>query len=259
MSRRLIFTVDLDRDVNTPVKGYAAAGSMDRGSGTEPRFSSTGKGLMMLLDLLDDIGVRATFFVEGRTSEVIDCSSIFGHCIGFHGYQHEDLLGQDTGVGVDCEDVLTRGFHAVSDNIARPVCFRAPYMRADEHILEIVSGLGIRHDSSVYRRPEEGLDSYSTVGGMLEHPVPISKDSRGKAIFAYLWPMHEGRRGPEDYITMADSLECDDFILATHTWHMVESYDRGMMSDECVESNMENLRSVLEGIVDSGRTPATMV
>lgn len=259
MSRRFIFTVDLDRDVNTPVKGDAVAGSMDRGSGTGPRFSSTERGLGMLLDLLDDIGMKATFFVEGRTSEMIDCSSVSGHCIGFHGYQHEDLLGQDTGVEVDCGEVLVRGFDAVSDNVSRPVCFRAPYMRVDERILEIVFGLGIRHDSSVYRRPDEGLDPYLTVNGMTEHPVPKTKDSRGKVIVSYLWPMHEGRRGPGDYIAMADSLGCDDFILATHTWHMVESYDNGLMSEERAESNMGNLRAVLEGIIDSGRTPATMV
>ncbi len=39
MSKTFLFTVDLDRDVNFPVPGQAAAGSLDRGSGTAPRFS----------------------------------------------------------------------------------------------------------------------------------------------------------------------------------------------------------------------------
>lgn len=259
MSRRFIFTVDLDRDVNIPVAGEVAAGSIDRGSGTQPRFTSTEKGLDSLSDLLDDIGMKATFFVEGRTSEVIDCSSLSGHCIGFHGYDHEDLLGMDTGIEVDCETVLTKGFDAVSDNISKPVCFRAPYMRADERILDVVSRLGIRHDSSVYRTRDDGLDPYRTVGGMTEHPVPKSKDSNGKTIVAYLWPMHEGKRRPEDYIAMSNDLECDEFILATHTWHLVESYESGLMSEKRMESNMCDLRRVLEGIMDSGRTSDTLV
>ena len=73
MTRKLYFTVDADRDVNIPIPGSVAAGSIDRGSGTGPRFSSSERGMSVLVDLLDDIGVRGTFFLEGRTAEMADC------------------------------------------------------------------------------------------------------------------------------------------------------------------------------------------
>ena len=85
MTSRLVFTVDLDRDVNFPMEGCREARSLDRGGGTFPRFSSAERGLRILMDILDEIGMKATFFVEGRTSETIGCSSISGHCIGLRG------------------------------------------------------------------------------------------------------------------------------------------------------------------------------
>jgi peptidoglycan/xylan/chitin deacetylase (PgdA/CDA1 family) len=252
MSRKLVFTVDLDRDVNLPLKGEVAAGSMDRGEGSSPRFLSSEEGLRILLELLDEIGVRSTFFVEGRTAETIDCASMSGHCIGLHGFDHEDLTGESTEVPVDVHNVLSRGFDAVSDNIARPVCFRAPYMRCDDSVLGVVKDLGIRHDSSVYRYPEEGQEPYMTQMGVMEHPVPKSRDQNGKVIAAYLWPMHEGKRIPEDYIRMASESTSSEFVLATHTWHMVETIGGGPMDDDEVCRNLAHVRDVLTGIMDSG-------
>ena len=258
MSRKLVFTVDLDRDVNISLKGEVAAGSMDRGEGPSPRFSSSEKGLRILLDLLDEIGVRSTFFVEGRTAETIDCTGISGHCIGLHGYDHEDLIGASTGVHVDVRDVLSKGFDAVSDNIARPVCFRAPYMCCDEGVLNAVRELGIMHDSSVYRHPDEGQEPYLTQTGIMEHPVPKTRDRNGKVIAAYLWPMHEGKRPPEDYIRMASESTSSEFVLATHTWHMVETIDGGPMDDGGIRRNLAHVREVLTGIMDAGYVPDVM-
>ena len=259
MTRKLVFTVDLDRDVNFPLPGRAAAGSIDRGEGDSPRFSSAERGLSVLLGILDDLGVKATFFVEGRTAETIDCSGLSGHCVGFHGYDHEDLVGGETGLafsdGELCQ-ILKNGYVAVTDSIGRPECFRAPYMSADDRVLKAVSELGIRHDSSVYSAL--GEQPYATVHGMTEHPVPKTRDAAGKNMAAYLWPMHEGRRKPSDYIWMADRMEDGDLILATHTWHMVESRDRGVMERREAELNASNVREVLEGIIDLGYVPSTI-
>ena len=203
MTRKLYFTVDADRDANIPIPGRVAAGSIDRGSGTGPRFSSSERGMSVLAELLDDIGIRGTFFMEGRTAEVTGCSVLSGHCIGLHGYDHEDLLGRETGIVPDVEDVLRRGYDAVSDVLSRPTCFRAPYMAADDRVLETVRSLGIRADSSFYTDVGGPTDPYE-LQGMTEFPVPKARDAGGKVIAAYLWPMHEGRRVPEDYIRMAD-------------------------------------------------------
>ncbi len=229
MSRSLYFTVDADRDVNIPIRGSTAAGSIDRGEGPSPRFSSSERGMSILAELLDDLGIRGTFFMEGRTAEVTECSVLAGHCIGLHGYDHEDFTGFKTGVVPDVEEVLRRGYDAVSDRLLRPTCFRAPYMAADESVLDVVGSLGIAADSSFYIEVGGPMAQY-THFGMTEYPVQKTRDSRGKVIAAYLWPMHEGKRPPEDYIAMAEEMEY--LVLADHTWHMVETRDGGVMSDD---------------------------
>ena len=258
MSRgRFYFSVDLDRDVNVPVAGSVAAGSLDRGSGTSPRWSSAERGLGILLDVLDDVGLKATFFVEGRTAETIDCSRVSGHAVGFHGYDHEDLSGEGTGVRLSREevgDVLRRGFEAVSDNVSRPVCFRAPYMVFDPGAVSLLPGMGIRADSSEYRFG--GCGPYDTGLGVVEYPVPKSRDASGKPIAAYLWPMHEGRRGPKDYVDMAAGM--DTFALATHTWHMCERRDGGVMDPSDQRLNAGRVREVLTGVLDLGFSPTVI-
>lgn len=255
MRPKLYFTVDADRDANIPIPGNVAAGSIDRGSGTGPRYSSSERGMAILADLLDDIGVRGTFFLEGRTAEMTECSVLAGHCIGLHGYDHEDLTGAETGVVPDVGVVLRRGFEAVSDRVMCPTCFRAPYMAVNEGILEVVRGLGITADSSLYT-PVGGSTAPYDIGGMTEYPVPKRKDPSGKTIAAYLWPMHEGRRVPSDYIHMAEGLS--HMVLATHTWHMVETRDRGAMGDSWVRDNTDRVRQVIEGILDLGFEPCVV-
>lgn len=249
MRPKLYFTVDADRDANIPVPGTAAAGSIDRGSGTAPRFSSSERGMAVLVDMLDDLGIRGTFFVEGRTAEMTECSVLSGHCIGLHGYDHEDLTGRETGIVPDVREVLERGFIAVEDSVSKPTCFRAPYMSADGNVLDSVRSMGILHDSSLYTEVGGSSDPYP-IHGLTEHPVPKARDSRGKVIAAYLWPMHEGKRIPQDYVDMARGRS--HMVLATHTWHMVETRDGGPMDPGWVQGNADNVRTVLEGILDLG-------
>lgn len=249
MKPKLYFTVDADRDVNIPVPGSAAAGSIDRGSGTAPRFTSSERGMTILTELLDDLGVRGTFFVEGRTAEETGCSVLSGHCIGLHGYDHEDLTGKETGIVPDVPEVLRKGYEAVSDRISRPTCFRAPYMSTDGGVLETVRSMGILNDSSLYTDIGGPSGPYQ-VRGMTEYPVPKARDSRGKVIAAYLWPMHEGKRVPQDYVDMARGRF--HMVLATHTWHMVETRDGGVMDRDWIVSNADSVMAVISGILDLG-------
>ena len=251
--RRLYYTADIDRDVNVRVPGRVAAGSLDRGFGDAPRFSSSERGLGAILDLLDGIGIRGTLFFEGRTAEVIDCARAAGHSIGVHGYDHEDLtsLG-DEGL----RDTLARSFSAVSDRVGRPVCSRAPYMTADARVLSAVRRLGIRRDSSFYTDIGSPSEPF-LLEDMVEFPVSKARDPGGKVIAAYLWPMHEGRRGPGDYIAMAASEE-GDVVIADHSWHMVETRDGGAMSSEDADRASDDVRRVIEGILDLGYRPGVI-
>lgn len=256
--RALCFTVDLDRDVNIQIPGSVAAGSIDRGSGTGPRFSSSGKGLSLLVDLLDEINVKATFFAEASTLRKVNANLLSGHEVGIHGVDHEDLA--------TIEDVETKrkiireAAYAVKDAVGRaPVCFRAPYMRADDEVMSILPEFDITIDSSRYTEISRSLMPERLRSGVWEMPVPEGMDAIGKKISAYLWPMHESKRKPEDYLEMASAMEEGAFVLATHTWHIIESRERGMMSSDETKNNMDNVREVLEGMMDTGMRPLTLV
>ena len=93
--RTLCFTVDLDRDVNEPVFGSVCAASKDRGEGNSPRFASAGKGTEKLVELFDELGIRATFFAEARTLHRSGAFSLIkGHEVALHGMDHEDFSGE---------------------------------------------------------------------------------------------------------------------------------------------------------------------
>jgi len=96
------------------------------------------------------------------------------------------------------------------------------------------------------------IDPWRLDKGLWELPVAEGKDAKRKRIVSYLWPMHEGERSPSDYVAMAESLKAGCLILATHSWHMVETYGHGLLDEMQVEMNLRNLRKVLEGIAELG-------
>ena len=255
--KALCVTVDLDRDVNIRIPGEPAAGSIDRGSGTGPRFSSSMRGLSILAELFDEMSVKATFFAEAATLSVADASLLSGHEVGIHGVEHEDISAIDGAEGKSA--ILEEASAAVKDAVGRaPECYRAPYMSADDETIRLLPDIGIKIDSSRYAELQNVFMPERIGMGIWEMPVPKSVDSQGRKISSFLWPMHESQRKPEDYIAMASVMEEGVFLLATHTWHMVESREKGMMSEAEVKRNIGNVRKVIEEISDMGMTVLTL-
>lgn len=252
MTGRLIFTVDVDRDVNILLEGTNKSGSIDRGHGTEARFESCEKGLEILLDVLESFEMKATFFMEGKTSEVLDCSRLKSHCIGFHGYDHEDLTLCSP---EELKDIMSLAYRTVRGNVKKPTCFRAPFMKTSDAVFDELRRLKVKHDSSLYAEP--GVGPYD-ISGVMEHPVAKGKDVRGKTITAYLWPMHEGTRELTDYLSLARDAGNADLVLSTHAWHMMETREKGVMTWAEMEHNRKSLEHLLKILLDEGYKPAVM-
>ena len=252
--RKACFTVDLDRDVNFPPEAGGMALSLDRGSGTSPRFSSSRKGAEILAGLFNEIGIKGTFFAESAAlKETAVFDRIEGNEIALHGRDHEDLTRMDL---CDAETMLSDASDAIADITGkRPAGFRAPYMKIGDGHYAVLEKIGIRYDSSRYA--PIGTVPYR-IGDITEIPVTESTDRSGKRVTAYLWPMHEGERSPDDYVEMASRMKDGVFVLATHTWHMPESRKSGLMSDKETAKNTENVRKVIEGITDLGYSFGTM-
>lgn len=259
--RQLCFTVDLDRDVNDATVGSPAAISIDRGSGTSPRFSSSERGTQVLLDLLDDLGMRATFFAEARTlRETKVGRTLSGHEVAIHGLDHEDMTGTRTGVYLsngDLRRIVEGSMEVIRDETGRsPVGFRSPYMDPNVAMLDFLHEYGVRYDSSRYVDVSDVVKPYPSGSPMIiELPALKGKDSRGKSITSYLWPMHEGRRSPKDFIDFAENVNAGTCIIATHTWHMVETRAGGLMTQDEIVANYDSTRAVLSALLDSGFRP----
>ncbi|MDR2866065.1 MAG: polysaccharide deacetylase family protein [Methanomassiliicoccaceae archaeon] len=259
MTRKLCFTADVDRDVNICIPGRIAAASM-RTDDNRARFTSSEEGVNILLDMLDDIGITATFFTEARTLENIDVQ--FGNNeVAMHGLDHEDMTGELSGVRISGEmisELMQRSSDIIRDRTGRAAKgFRAPYMRTNIEVMKMLPRFGIVYDSSMYA-PIGAAAPYDTENGIKEVPVPESTDANGKRITGYLWPMHENVRGPDEFIRMAGEVRNGIFVLATHSWHMVESRSGGMMDAARREMNINDVRKTITSLLDSGFKAARM-
>jgi peptidoglycan/xylan/chitin deacetylase (PgdA/CDA1 family) len=261
--RSAAFTVDVDRDVNLAERGrYDAISKGHASCDTSPRFYSSGRGLKLTVELLDEMGIKGTFFLEGDTlraiSRSLDVRSMLaGHEVASHGICHEDLTGEETGIcltGPEVKQVIEDGANIIEDICGRrPQGFRAPYQHIDGTALDILAETGFAYDSSLTAQVTDGkVAPWHLDNGLLEIPVASGKDAQGKKMVSYLWPMHEGKRTPADYVHLASGIRSGILVLATHSWHFTETYGRGILDQVDVTKGLGDLRKVLEGTMDTG-------
>ena len=263
MTRTLCFTVDLDRDVNEPVFGSVSAGSKDFGAGNAPRFSSAAKGTEMIVEMLDGLGIKATFFAEARTLHRSGAFNLMsGHEVALHGMDHEDFTGEKTGIHMDegdMREIIERSISLIRDCVGyQPKGFRSPYMNASDLLLWFLPEYGIRYDSSYYSYIKPEMRPYRLENNLIEIPVPKGSDPSGRSITSYLWPMHEGERKADDYIGLARQVEEGIFVLATHSWHICETYGKGVLDADGMRKNIDSVRQILETLQDDGFRICTM-
>ena len=252
--RYAAFTVDVDRDINEPRSGQLEGCS--RGYPT-PRFSSTLRGTALLADLLNELGIKGTFFLEGEMAERCGKGELYallhGQEIASHGYAHEDLTGTSTGIipSIDWLDAIVgRSLAAIEDAFGRrPAGFRAPYQHFDGTVASVLARRGLVYDSSLFAdapgRP------YRLQEGLMEVPLLQGTGPDGRRMQSYLWPLHEGRRPPSHYLHLMPQQEGGVMVLADHSWHVVESL-KGPRTDDQIEQEMGSVRAILEGLLEQG-------
>jgi peptidoglycan/xylan/chitin deacetylase (PgdA/CDA1 family) len=121
-----------------PKDTEAAALTFD--DGPDPRSTPR------ILDLLDEAGVRATFFVIGRKAEehpeIVRAISERGHAIGIHSYAHERLFSFRSPWYVRRD--LERALGLVESIVGvRPRLFRAPIGHISPAMARVVRQLGL--------------------------------------------------------------------------------------------------------------------
>ncbi len=106
-------------------------------------------GYPRLLALLDELGLRGTFFIEGWNAlhhpERIEELAKRGHEVGLHGWVHERFASLDK---LRAEQLLHDGSAALGRIGLRPKGFRAPGGERGKHTIPLLQALGFRYDSS---------------------------------------------------------------------------------------------------------------
>lgn len=130
--------------------GNAAAVGAGEATGPDPDEPGLAVGYPRLLDLLDRLGLRATFFVEGwngvhhpdRVAEL----AARGHEVGLHGWVHERWGELDAAT---VEELLVRGTESLRAAGVDPVGFRSPGGARGPHTAPVLADLGYRFDASL--------------------------------------------------------------------------------------------------------------
>jgi peptidoglycan/xylan/chitin deacetylase (PgdA/CDA1 family) len=113
-----------------------------------------------VLDLLDEAGAKATFFVIGSKAdehrELVRDIAERGHAIGIHSYAHERLLSLRSPAHV--QDDLTRSLDLLHEITGvRPIMFRAPIGHISPAMARAVRALNL----SVIGWSVRGVDGWS--------------------------------------------------------------------------------------------------
>ncbi len=258
------FTVDLDRDYPVPVQGSLKATSFSPEN--KPSFMCTIKGLGALVNLLEELGIKATFFIEARTIQHIKSKDetlidfIVKNEIGCHGLDHEDLVGEYTGRPIPPSRrlaLIKKATEIISETVKlKPVGFRAPYLRVPPNLGGILRSLGYIYDSSVCLETFKPPHPYLLGCRIFEVPLPLYPLESGKASL-YTWALLEGKRKLDEFKKMLNTyLENDDgglLVISTHAWHLAYRISsRSELSTKQVKGNIDMLREILTYVENIG-------
>ena len=104
--------------------------------------------LPRILGMLDELGLRTTFFVEGLNAELYAEALLeianAGHELGYHGWQHEYWPNLSPS---EEARLLERGVHKMDELGIRPRGFRPPGGRLTSSSPELLENLGFTHCS----------------------------------------------------------------------------------------------------------------
>lgn len=149
-----------------------------------------------LLDLLDEHGARATFFVLGDVARhapaLIRTIAARGHEVGSHGTHHRPITSQTP--GAFARD-LRESIALLEDLAGQPIrSYRAPYFsitRRTLWALDILRAHGIERDSSIfpvhnhrYGIPDAAREPSELVPGLVEWPISVLASPLGNLPFA---------------------------------------------------------------------------
>lgn len=203
------------------------------------------RGLVRVLDLLAEFGIRATFYVPGYTADhhpdAIAAILAGGHEVGHHGYLH---LGTDALDQAGQRAELEAGLTALGKHGVRPVGYRSPGWELSPETLAMLGELGFAYDSSLMA---DDRPYWETSGGRALLELPGHWSLCDWPYFGWT-PYHGGLLADPAAVerTWLEEFEsaCEDGRAITYTMHP-EAIGRGYL--------LRMLRRVITGMQERGR------
>jgi peptidoglycan/xylan/chitin deacetylase (PgdA/CDA1 family) len=272
----IFICVDFDRDYGVAVRNVKHSVSkpifLDKPSQikkpeTSTSIQGTSKSFDPFMEFLISKELPVCFYFEARSLEMFyneqpTNAKLFNQPffeIGIHGFNHEDLSGEETGLIIENEEekeIIRKAKEKVKALLKNEISgFRAPYMRLSNHTLDILQELGFVYDSSLYRESIQGLLPYFIKNELVEFPViKTPKMSPMKGMYTYLWPLFEGKRSiretVENYLQIArNSKDVHSYIsINLHSWHFAYNIEHHQYLPE--DEIIKNLRMFEEIIIE---------
>jgi polysaccharide deacetylase family protein (PEP-CTERM system associated) len=189
-----------------------------------------------VLQLLDDAGARATFFVLGdvvrRHREIVRRIAAAGHEIASHGYAHAKVAAQTP---AEFADDVRRSRDILADALGGAIAgYRAPYFISSPRELwaiDVLATLGFRYDAGYVRvrwMPYIGRSAprapYRHPSGVWEFPLPFAQAyggwnlpyAGGGPMFRFL-PYRTIRR-----FLLAHQTEIGSAVVYLHPWELAQ-------------------------------------
>ena len=191
------------RTLSIDWEDFGQLGGLYHGHGlTAPVGGAIERQTEIILDMLDEAGVKATFFVlgvlAGDRPELVRIIHKRGHEIGLHGHRH--VLMSKLPREQAREDLKT-SYKLVTDIIGEKVHgYRAPFFSIDAanlHMLDAMAEIGLTYDSSIFpkkmsRYGSEGFEQEDRLyelpegGELVELPLTVSR------YLGRTWPVSGG-------------------------------------------------------------------
>ena len=137
-------------------------------------------GVFRILDLLDEHGVKVTFFIPGyiaeRNQDTVRRVLSRGHEVAHHGYMHEPPSTLDAPQEVEIMDKSIRILEGIIGE--RPLGYRAPSWDPSTRTLGLVAERGFVYDSSLMDDDAPYL-LHTSNGWLVELPVHWAQDDFG--------------------------------------------------------------------------------
>ena len=112
------------------------------------------EGIPYLLHLLDELKIKATFFISGEVvmkyADIIHGIVEHGHEIASHGFKHN--VDYSATSKTEMTDQISKSKKILEDEIGvTPLGFRAPQFQINDDIYDVLHALNFKYDSSMVR------------------------------------------------------------------------------------------------------------